>query len=219
MTRLPSINVPDGVENETAYIKAAQSRIMANRKKGALKRWIAESGQETVDLCNDFLLETGTFAMIPRSSDENAHYDHHPVVKASFGDFYSKMRESLLEWGRLTPGQEKAVLTRINRAKDWIAERAAEKLERDLVKIETTGHVGTVGERRNFDLTVVLVASFDSMYGTTHIHVMEDAGGNTIIYKGSKLLAQKGDRVSFKATIKAHDYRNRVPQTIVARPA
>ena len=82
-------------------------------------------------------------------------------------------------------------------------------------------HVGTVGERREFTTTVDKVLRFD--YGsfptiTTWLHLMRDAQGNRIVYKGSKCIAGDGDQITFVATVKEHNSRDGEAQTIVQRP-
>lgn len=205
-----AINVPDHVENEAAYIKAAHARIAANAAKGARNRWIAESGNEIVGICVNFLYESGEFAR--QLIDGN--WVINPIVKASFGVFRSKMIESCDQWGRLTKGQEQAVLGMIDKAKERIAARDAAKAE----KAVTAKHVGAIGERREFNLTVKFTTEFESGFGIMHIHVMEDSDGNVIVYKGSKAIGNKGEFITVKATIKEHGERDGIAQTIIARP-
>jgi len=206
-SNLPHIFVPEHVENAAAYIRAAQARIMANRAKGARKLWIAECGESTVQRCVEFLSECGEFAPIEGSRT-------HPLVSASLGDFRSKMIESEMNWGRLTVNQTTAVLSMIDRAAKRIDERAAALAE----KAVTAKHIGAVGERRDFDLTTVFVTSFETQFGITFVHIMEDADGNVVVYKGTKPIGQKGDAITVKATIKAHDRRDGIAQTIISRP-
>jgi len=213
--RLPSINVPDHIKNAGAYIRATKARIAANAAKGARNRWIAESGEAVVTRCSDFLHERGEFAPIEGTDRFNeTHFATHPVVRAAYGAFYSKMRDSLIEWGRLTKGQEQAVLRMIEQAHERIAAREAAKAE----KAATAKHIGTVGERRDFDLTIKFMTDFETQFGTTFVHICEDADANVVVYKGSKRIGDKGAQIKIKATIKAHDYRDGVAQTIISRP-
>lgn len=213
--RAPHINVPDHVENVEAYIRAAQNRIAANAAKSARKRWIAESGEEVVKLCIDFLFQAGEFQ--PTQIIEaggGLQYQTHPLVRASSAEFRIKMMQSELEWGRLTKGQEQAVLRMIDKAKERLAARDAEKAE----KRATAKHIGTVGERREFTLSVKFTTEYETQFGTTFVHVMEDADGNVVVYKGSKMIGGKGDQIIIKATIKEHGVRDGIAQTIISRP-
>jgi hypothetical protein len=205
-SNLPPISVPAHVENAAAYIRAAQARIMSNRAKGARKIWIDECGESTVQRCVEFLSECGEFAPIDGRT--------HPLVSASLGDFRCKMIESEANWGRLTVNQTTAVLSMIDRAAKRIDDRAAARVE----KAATAKHIGAVGERCDFGLRIVFVTSYETQYGTTFVHVMEDADGNVVVYKGSKPIGQKDDAIKIKATIKAHDRRDGIAQTIISRP-
>ncbi len=210
---MPHIDVPDHVEKADAYIAGAHARIAANRAKGARARWIKES--PTAQRCIDFLFEDGEFAPI-ESTDAEGYLTRrtHPLVKASVGEFFGKMYTSLCDWGRLTPGQEAAVLKMIDKGMERLAQREA-TIE---AKRQSAQHVGTVGERIDFDLVIKFTTEFETQFGMTYVHVMEDADANVVVYKGSKVLGQKGDAVKFKATIKTHDYRDGIAQTIVTRP-
>ena len=95
--------------------------------------------------------------------------------------------------------------------------RAAVDAQRAAAKA-LSQHVGTVGERRAFNLTVKAVPSFDTDYGTMYVHICRDQDGNTVIYKG-KEIAKKGQTVTLKATVKDHGERDGEKQTVIARPA
>ena len=76
--------------------------------------------------------------------------------------------------------------------------------------------IGTVGERRMFVLSVRHVITMEGIYGTSYLHIMEDADGNVVIYKGTK---RYDGIISVKATVKEHGEREGVKQTKIARPA
>lgn len=79
--------------------------------------------------------------------------------------------------------------------------------------------IGTVGQRQMFTLAVRLVIAMDGHYGFSYLHVMNDEAGNVVVYKGTKMLAERGGVVTVKATVKEHDVRDGVRQTKIARPA
>lgn len=233
MARPIHINVPDHVENEQAYIKAATARIQMNRLKGARAKWLAAS--PNAQRCIDFLTESGEFEMT-RVMDEDGYWTAskpHPLVKASYGQFYSKMCDTMNEWGALTEKQEAAVLGMIEKAQERIDGRAAAHA----AEAAASNHVGEVGKRQNFEATIAFITSFEGNFGYVYITGMKDDAGNVLIYKGSNPMRQmgvvedqwghkiaepvccaKGDRVSFKATIKAHGERDGVKQTMLSRP-
>jgi hypothetical protein len=80
-------------------------------------------------------------------------------------------------------------------------------------------HIGTVGKRETFALTIQWVKYFEGAFGATYIHGLKDAAGNVVIYKGSKCLGEKGAAITVKATVKKHGERDGVKQTIITRPA
>ena len=81
-----------------------------------------------------------------------------------------------------------------------------------------SGYVGEIGDRIEFDVTLVFVMGFDGFYGTTWINVMRDADGNVIAYKGSACLGQKGDTFKVKGTVKDHALYKGTKQTVINRP-
>jgi len=50
------------------------------------------------------------------------------------------------------------------------------------------------------------------------IHVMDDAQGNVVVYKGSKELGSKVDALSLVATVAEHGEREGIRQTVIKRP-
>lgn len=79
-------------------------------------------------------------------------------------------------------------------------------------------YVGKIGDRIEFDVTLVFVMGFDDFYGTTWINVMRAAAGNVITYKGSACLGKKGDTFKVKGTVKDHALHKGTKQTIINRP-
>jgi hypothetical protein len=79
-------------------------------------------------------------------------------------------------------------------------------------------HVGVIGDRHQFSVTIRFVKGFESLYGMTFIHVMDDAQGNVIVYKGSKELGEKGQSLSLVATVAEHGEREGIRQTVIKRP-
>jgi hypothetical protein len=198
------------IVHEAAYENAIQRNIRRNAAKTRFSKWMAMPGGERA---NDFLNMMGEFDMV---GETNAL---HPVVAASRGEFFDKMRVTAEEFGGLTEGQHKVVIDMIARGEARVAERANARAESLKVDADKSGWIGTVGERRMFDLTVRLVITMEGQYGLSYLHVMNDAEGNVVVYKGTKKLAERGGSVSVKATVKDHDVRDGVRQTKIARPA
>lgn len=138
---------------------------------------------------------------------ENA--DGHRWEENTIGDIVGK----LVKYGSISEKQLAFIGSLLAR----IASRAAIDAQREADKA-LSQHVGVEGERRDFTLTVKAVPSFDTAYGTLYVHICRDDAGNVVIYKG-KEIAEKGQRITLKATIKAHGEREGEKQTIIARPA
>lgn len=232
-----SRNFGHHIENEARYQAAIDRRIKANRAKSGRAKWLA--AHEDAQTIYDWLFSVGEFDstvdLDPRCSiwEDNGEIDHcfvvdgedyhckckrryHPLTAYNRGNFFDKLRAAIDEWGGLTDGQHAAAAKSLARAVELEATRN-ERREAKLAADRLQGHVGTVGERRDFDLTAERVHSFDGQFGTVYITIFRDADNNVIVYKGS-IAFERGEQVRGKATIKAHDQRDGVPQTIIARP-
>lgn len=197
------------IENEARYEAAIQRNIQNNARKTRSAKWLATPEGARA---NAFLFELDEFE--PTYREDGRFGDIHPVVKACLGDFWTKMRDSVAEWGSLTDGQTKAVLAMIARGEARVAERAKARAE----EADKSGWIGTVGERRDFSLVIRMVIEMEGQYGYSYLHVMHDDAGNVVVYKGTKELGERGMRVVVKATVKDHDIRDGVKQTKISRP-
>lgn len=141
------------------------------------------------------------------------------LTDKTFG-FLGKMAAALDEWGSLSAGQEAAV----RKIMDQQAERKAKAKEAD----SKSQWVGTVGQRQEFKVTLKFRTTFESMYGVTHVHIMNDEAGNVLVHKGTSLgyddedgffkAIEKGVTFVMKATVKSHEERDGTKQTLLARP-
>lgn len=108
----------------------------------------------------------------------------------------------LVKYGTMSEAQA----TLIQKLLGQIANRAAadaERAARIAQEKETSKHVGEVGARMDFELTISFCTSFDTQYGTMHVHSMKDAAGNVVVYKGAKI-GERGQSLLLKATVKSH---------------
>ena len=205
-----TIKVPEYVENEAAYIRAAQGSIAANARKGRYARWIASEPKAAI--IDNFLHCSGDFAPVRL---DNGLSKNHALVTAAVGNFYYAMRDALDEYGSLTEKQTAAVVAMMERAQTRLDNRGKAIAE----AAARSAHIGAIKERRDFELTIKLRTGFDGSFGYVHVFVMEDSAGNVVVYKGSVVLGERGDTVKVKATIKAHGERDGIAQTIITRPA
>lgn len=184
------VDVPLYVENEGAYIEGARRRIQANARKTRDR------------VTRERLANEPEFAALVRFI----------AVKSEKGNkFFSDMRQAFEEWGGLSEKQEAACL-KIMREEN---QRKAEIRQRDA----GSEHVGTEGKREIFTLTVTGIAPLESFYGDQFLHFMKDAAGNVVVYKGANKIAEKGETITVKATVKSHGERDGVKQTNISRPA
>lgn len=88
-------------------------------------------------------------------------------------------------------------------------------------------HVGTVGERSFFTLTLVSVKTIESSFGTSYLHSFVDADGNRVKWfssakslampDGSSAALVEGQTITLKATVKKHDEYRGIRETVLTR--
>lgn len=103
---------------------------------------------------------------------------------------------------------------------DFEAQERAAAAEKD-AQNASKQYVGTVGERREFVATVKMVRQFEGRSfgyydsGLRTMTMLEDEQGNSLVYWNS--VGTKGEKVKFKATVKAHQEYKGVKQTVLSR--
>jgi len=125
-------------------------------------------------------------------------------------DFHQSLVQQFDKRGSLSEAQVSALL----RSRQQASERAAKVAQQAAI----SNHVGVIGDRHQFSVTIRFVKSFETAFGMLFIHVMDDAQGNVIVYKGNKELGSKGDALSLVATVAEHGERDGIKQTIIKRP-
>lgn len=181
------------VRDQQQYDAGIQNHIRENARIGRQRRWLAEDNTRN--------------ALIA------ALYE--AANRAREGSFVVKMVEAYGEWGSLTAGQEAAV----RRIVAQNAERQQQRTEARAREAANSQHIGTVDKRQDFTLTIRVRLEFENDFGSFYVHIMSDPSGNCVVYKGSKVLGDKGETVRVRATVKEHGERDGVAQTIIARPA
>jgi len=79
--------------------------------------------------------------------------------------------------------------------------------------------VGNVGDKIMAKVTVErIIVLPDYGFGVNYINLLRDEAGNVLVYRGLSDIGQKGETVKLKATIKEHQIRDGVNQTIIQRP-
>lgn len=120
----------------------------------------------------------------------------------------------LVQYGELSEKQTAFLKTLLAK----IPAREANKATRAIADAASK-HIGTIGKREIFALTINWVKSYDSAFGVTHIHGLTDNAGNIVIYKGASVLGERGAAITVKATVKEHGERDGIKQTVISRPA
>jgi hypothetical protein len=232
--KMPGVIVPDHVERADRYVAGAHARIKSNAWAGRRKRFIA-SAEDAARLI-DFLEESGEFGRVFKTvGTEDAGYeersDAHPVVRASYGQFYSRMRESLIEWGGLTEGQANAVRNMLARAEQRLADRAAKREAERAADAERSQYIGKIGERIEIEGLIYMTFQTDSEWGTRDHYMVRTDDGSVIkiacsgsplgCWQGDEpklwMRAEYGDRVKIRGTVKRHMKYQGVAQTILQR--
>lgn len=235
------------IYNDAAYEAAKWARIKNNARITRSREWKATvPDHERID---QFLNAYGEFSPLCAhcktrwdkhliSHEVAAQYgDHyavptdkcrqvaHPVISSAWfgtgGEIAEKMRDALMNWGSLTPKQADLVRSMIARAEARVAAREKDRATKLAADQAGSQHLGKVGERMNFNLTVERILSFETQFGYTYINLCRSEG-SVVVYKGSNRLVEADDelpaQVTVKATVKAHDYRDGVAQTLISRP-
>lgn len=180
---------------------SAKKRVAAGRKvhAGKLK---AEGLLAARNLQEAWAIYSATYDR-PLTKDEGIVVDI--VAKlVKYGAFASDKQEGFL---RKVLGD---IAERPAREARWAKEQAE--------KAARSRHVGQIGERITRTVKVTRNASFETRYGTMNVTDFEDADGNVIVYKGSKLPVARGDEVVLVGTVAKHDAFKGVAQTTVKRP-
>lgn len=78
-------------------------------------------------------------------------------------------------------------------------------------------YVGVVGERIEETLTVTRAITLESYYGTSMMHIMEDADGNVFVWVTKAKSYPEGKVVTLRGTVKEHREYKGTPQTVLTR--
>ena len=81
-------------------------------------------------------------------------------------------------------------------------------------------HLGTVGERRDFTMTLEFKRAFGSEYGVRYMQKFVDANDNVLVWWGTNDTAARtvvGETYTFTATVKAHEVYEDTKQTVLTR--
>jgi hypothetical protein len=102
-----------------------------------------------------------------------------------------------------------------------LTERQVEAAQRKLTELAnpvTSNHLGTVGERQEFTLTVTYATWWEGKFGCTSLITFVDTDGNRLSWKASGIpQLERGDVVQGRATVKEHYEYQGKKQTALTR--
>lgn len=84
-------------------------------------------------------------------------------------------------------------------------------------RASVSNYVGEVGKRDVYELTCTFVKEFETQYGVSKLHVFLDGNGNELTWWSTGKRLEVGKSYKLKATVKKHDTRNGVKQTVLTR--
>lgn len=190
--------MPAFIENEAAYDRAIKRNIVANARK-------------------TFERNTPDYDAIVCCISDGRKYDEGGYFLGYTDNFLGSLASALDTYGKLSPAQcdavRKIIAKQAERRLEWDNKQAALNAARQ--------HLGAVGDKITLTLTLKKVIAIDTMYGTSFIHILEDASRNVVIYKGNSQAlynVNEGDTVTLAAVVKEHGVRDGVKQTVIARP-
>jgi len=183
------------IYNEGAYNAAVRANILQNARTTFCRTY--PDAEAIIDWCVSFkIYDDGDFV---------GYKDGFGGSLAKALDSYGKLSEKQVESVR------KILADRAARKAEWASKEAAINANRQ--------HLGEVGKKITLVLTVKHIVFLDGLYGTTYIHICEDASQNVVIYKGNAMdFPDKGETATIVATVKEHGVREGVKQTVIQRP-
>lgn len=120
------------------------------------------------------------------------------------GEFWDNFRKSFLT--RAVAPTER----QIELVEGEVAKRAANA---------TSAFIGAVGGKIEVAVTVERVITLpDYGFGINFINLLRSSNGSLLVYKGRSNLGDVGETNTIRATVKAHEWRDGVQQTVIQRP-
>jgi len=127
------------------------------------------------------------------------------------GDVMWKLRK----YGELSDAQISAVKRAVARDAEWAAKRAEQRAED-----ASSEFIAEVGKRITLTAEVVATKFIESDYGGKLFILLRSEGNIAVtFYSGFADTYEKGETVTIKATVKAHETRDGIKQTMLARIA
>ena len=85
------------------------------------------------------------------------------------------------------------------------------------IPVPETNYIGNVGDKITLELIQVACFTFESKFGICYINKFKDIEGNVVIWKTSRRVANDGEKVTLKGTVKEHNVFRAEKQTVLTR--
>ena len=131
------------------------------------------------------------------------------------GEFFESLARALGDYGKLTENQCNAVRKIIAKQKERKEQYQKEQQNLNDKRV----FLGIPGKKIQVELTVKKIITTETAFGVTFIHICEDTDRNVLVYFGkSNNFPREGETAKVQATVKFHNVREGVKQTIIMRP-
>ena len=94
----------------------------------------------------------------------------------------------------------------------------ARRIVAENLAAQSSEHIGAEGEPVELDVVVIFTKCFETYYGLSCVTKMRTDDGNMATYFGMSIDAQRGDRLTLRATVKEHSLYEGIKETIINRP-
>lgn len=170
--------------------------------------------EQAYDAAVSSRIAAATRAKFHRENADSVEVTDFLYGASNWSEFAKSLSDSYESRGKLTEGQMSAARSMLAKSKARQAEREAAKT----APASSGVHIGTVGKREDFSITIGKIITLSGVYGLSFMHLCTDAAGNAIVYKGTTEIGKEGETVTVKATVKEHTAYNGKAQTILSRP-
>ncbi len=136
----------------------------------------------------------------------NTHFETEEAAGRELGDYEHNLRITI-ECKSVSQRSSGIAASIVSFAERLIGQ------EMERRKAATSEFQGEVGKRGEFVLSVIRVVDITSdLYGTSHLHLMQDAAGNRFTWKTSSKCLTVGSTYKVKGSVKKHDVYQRDPK-------
>lgn len=199
--------------NETATATEAMSWVGPDKHK---LKWLKANGFDHQPTPADYELADEMIACVRAVSEADAEGNGYLTnMRVVFvGDSFTLRNQGLVA----------SAYSMLKRHKEYVAKQKAKREAEKAQAANPSQHVGTVGQRGEFAVTIDRTHWFEGNYGPTCIVAMRDADNNVLKTFATGKFGDwadenVGERCTIKATVRNHDEYKGVAETVVNRVA